>query len=116
LSALAYPNLRSKKLQPPYQFEQRVSEMTVLKTRSRMVSVRLFEDEYIALRELCSSTGSRSVSDLTRDAMRAFLKGTDREESLHMRMNEFCAQMSQLGRRIDELVEKFAPPEKQIEP
>jgi Arc/MetJ-type ribon-helix-helix transcriptional regulator len=90
--------------------------MTVLKTRSRMVSVRLSEDEYIALRELCSSTGSRSVSDLTRDAMRAFLRGTNREESLHNRMGEFCDQMNQLGRRIDELVEKFAPSSKQIEP
>jgi Arc/MetJ-type ribon-helix-helix transcriptional regulator len=81
-----------------------------------MVSVRLSEDEYIALRELCSSSGSRSVSDLTRDAMRAFLKGTNHDESLHIRMNEFCDQMIQLGRRIDQLVEKFAPFEKQIEP
>lgn len=90
--------------------------MTVLKTRSRMVSVRLSEDEYVALRELCSSTGSRSVSDLTRDAMRAFLRGSNHEEMLHIRMNEFCDQMNQLGRRIDELVEKFAPPERSIEP
>jgi Arc/MetJ-type ribon-helix-helix transcriptional regulator len=90
--------------------------MTVLKTRSRMVSVRLSEDEYIALRELCSSTGSRSVSDLTRDAMRAFLKETTHEEALHVRMNEFSNQMNQFGRRIDELVEKFGPREKQIEP
>jgi Arc/MetJ-type ribon-helix-helix transcriptional regulator len=87
--------------------------MTVLKTRSRMVSVRLSEEEYVALRELCSSTGSRSVSDLTRDAMRAFLRGSTQEDLLHVRMSEFCNQMNQLGRRIDELVERFAPPENQ---
>jgi Arc/MetJ-type ribon-helix-helix transcriptional regulator len=79
-----------------------------------MVSVRLSEDEYIALRELCSTTGARSVSDLTRDAMRAFLNGTTREELLRTRMNEFCDQMNHLGRRIDELVERIAPPNKQI--
>ena len=89
--------------------------MSVLKTRSRMVSVRLSEDEYIALRELCSTTGARSVSDLTRDAMRAFLSGTTREESLHLRMTEVRDQMNHLGRRIDELVERFAPQNKQME-
>lgn len=90
--------------------------MTVLKTRSRMVSVRLSDDEYRALRELCSTTGARSVSDLTRDAMRAFLSGATNEQTLHLRMNEFCDQMNHLGRRIDELVERFAPLTKEIEP
>lgn len=87
--------------------------MTVLKTRSRMVSVRLSEDEYVALRELCSTTGARSVSDLTRDAMRAFLSGSGRDETLHVRMNEFSDQVNYLGRKIEELVEKIGPP---IEP
>jgi Arc/MetJ-type ribon-helix-helix transcriptional regulator len=82
--------------------------MTVLKTRSRMVSVRLSESEYLALQELCSSSGARSVSDLTRDAMHALLSGNTREEALHMRLNEFCDQMNNLGRRIEELVEKVA--------
>jgi Arc/MetJ-type ribon-helix-helix transcriptional regulator len=81
--------------------------MTVLRTRSRMVSVRLSESEYQALLELCSSSGSRSISDLTRSAMSALLSGTAREEMLHLRMKEFCDQMNSLGRRIDELVEKF---------
>ena len=91
-------------------------EMTVFKARSRMVSVRLSEDEYIALRELCSTTGARSVSDLTRDAMRAFLNGSAREERLHTRINEFCDQMNYLGRRIDELVERMAPANPRIDP
>jgi len=77
-----------------------------------MVSVRLSEDEYLALRELCTSTGARSVSDLTRDAMRTLLNGGPREEMLHDRMNEFRDQIHFLGRRIEELVEKFASTEK----
>jgi Arc/MetJ-type ribon-helix-helix transcriptional regulator len=89
--------------------------MTVFKARSRMVSVRLSEDEYIALRELCTTTGARSVSDLTRDAMRAFLSGATREEALQSRMSEVRDQMNDLGRRIEELVERITPPDKQIE-
>ncbi len=80
-----------------------------------MVSVRLSEDEYIALRELCSTTGARSVSDLTRDAMRAFLGGATREEALHARMSEVRDQMNHLGRRIDELAERIGSQNKQIE-
>jgi Arc/MetJ-type ribon-helix-helix transcriptional regulator len=90
--------------------------MTVFKTRSRMVSVRLSEDEYVALRELCSTTGARSVSDLTRDAMRAFLAGSAKDEALQIRFNEFSDRMNHLGRRIDALMERFAPPDKQVEP
>ena len=73
-----------------------------------MVSVRLSEEEYFALRELCSSTGARSVSDLTRDAMRAFLSGTTRDDMLHNRMNEFSDKMDRFSRRIEELVERFS--------
>lgn len=78
-----------------------------------MVSVRLSENEYEALLQLCSSSGARSVSDLTRSAMQALLSGTTREEMLHTRLNEFCDQMNSLGRRIEELAEKFAASEKQ---
>jgi Arc/MetJ-type ribon-helix-helix transcriptional regulator len=78
-----------------------------------MVSVRLSENEYQAIRELCSSSGARSISDLTRGAMLALLRGTTREEMLHVRMEEFCDRMNSLGRRIDELVEKFGASERQ---
>jgi hypothetical protein len=73
-----------------------------------MVSVRLSENEYQALVELCASSGARSISDLTRSAMQALLCGNTREEMLHIRMNEFSDQMKSLGRRIEELVEKCA--------
>ena len=89
--------------------------MTVLKTRSRTISVRLSEEEYIALRQVCSSAGARSVSDLTREAMRAFLNGTGREDVLHVRMNEFSAQMNSLGRRVEELVEMISASTKQAD-
>ena len=69
--------------------------MTVLNPRSRMISVRLSEEEYSALRRLCTVTGARSVSDLTRDAMRVLLKSSNREDVL--------GQMRSLDQKIEQL-------------
>jgi Arc/MetJ-type ribon-helix-helix transcriptional regulator len=82
--------------------------MAVLKPRSRMISVRLSEDEYAALRRLCQNTGARSVSDLTRDAMRGLLENGTREEALGSRMEEFRAQMKSLDHRIESLAAEVA--------
>lgn len=78
--------------------------MTVLNPRSRMISVRLSEEEYVALRRLCSLTGARSVSDLTRDAMRILLSGSSkRDDVLGIRVDEFRSQMRSLDRKIEQL-------------
>jgi Arc/MetJ-type ribon-helix-helix transcriptional regulator len=68
-----------------------------------MISVRLSEEEYAALRRLCLVTGARSVSDLTRDAMRALLDGGNRDGAFGSRMDEFHAQMKSLDRKIEQL-------------
>jgi len=43
--------------------------MAVIKRRSKMVSFRLSEQEYQDLLKLCEQRGSRSISDLARDAV-----------------------------------------------
>lgn len=69
-----------------------------------MISVRLSEEEYVALRRLCSLTGARSVSDLTRDAMRILLSGSSkRDDVLGIRVDEFRSQMRSLDRKIEQL-------------
>jgi hypothetical protein len=68
-----------------------------------MISVRLSEEEYSALRRLCSVTGARSVSDLTRDAMRVLLNGAGRDDVLGVRVDEFRTQMRNLDRKIEQL-------------
>jgi hypothetical protein len=68
-----------------------------------MISVRLSEEEYAALRRLCSVTGARSVSDLTRDAMRVLLNGTGHKDVLGMHVDEFRTQMRNLDRKIEQL-------------
>jgi Ribbon-helix-helix protein, copG family len=81
--------------------------MTVLKPRSRMISVRLSEEEYAALRHLCSLTGARSVSDLTRDAVHTVLRGVNREDSLGIDLEEFRAGMKNLERKVEQLEAKI---------
>jgi len=82
--------------------------MTVLRPRSRMISVRLSEDEYLALRRLCAVTGARSVSDLTREAMQGLLNSASRQNTLASYIDEFQAQIKSLDRRIEELAERVA--------
>ena len=43
--------------------------MPILKRRSRMISFRVSEDEYVGLKNLCINKGARSVSDMARDAV-----------------------------------------------
>jgi len=77
--------------------------MTVRKPRSRTISVRLSEDEYSSLRDLCSLTGARSISDLARDAMYALLNGLKAKDALTISVDEFRAQVRRLDRKIEQL-------------
>ena len=81
--------------------------MTVLKPRTRMISVRLSQEEYSALRDVCSQKGARSVSDLTRDAVRAVLQGAGRDGSPGVVLDEFRAGMKELERRVEKLEAKL---------
>ena len=77
--------------------------MTEIRRRSRMISVRLSEEEYAALRHLCSLTGARSVSDLTRDAMRAVLRRVNRDDSPGDNFEEFRNEMKNLEKKVERL-------------
>ena len=73
-----------------------------------MISIRLSEEEYSALRRLCSVTGARSVSDLTRDAMRALLNGADRGHVAGTQVDEFRAEIRGMDRKIEQLAADIA--------
>lgn len=72
-----------------------------------MISVRLSEEEYSALRRLCLVTGARSVSDLTRDAMRMLLNGRNPGDGLDSHMDEFRAEVRNLSKTIEQLSTKL---------
>jgi len=82
--------------------------VTVLKPRNRMISVRLSEEEYSALRRICSATGARSVSDLTRDAMRVLLNGANRGDGFGLNMDEFRSEIRNLNKKIEQLAAEIA--------
>jgi ribbon-helix-helix CopG family protein len=68
-----------------------------------MVSVRLSEDEYAALRQLCIVAGARSVSDLTRDAMRMLVNGANRDSGAGSYMADIRAQIGSIEKKLEQL-------------
>jgi hypothetical protein len=77
--------------------------MTTLKRRTRMITIRLLEEEYLALYQLCSTSGARSVSDLMRDAMYMVLRGANRDSLLGIYMSEFRSQIRDLDKKVEQL-------------
>ncbi len=69
--------------------------MAVLKRKSRMISLRLSNEEYEALRSLYRVHGSRSVSEFARTAMQRVIGETHTAApNLEVRLQELDAKMS----------------------
>jgi hypothetical protein len=88
--------------------------MKVFKPRSRMISVRLSQEEYDEICHLSALTGARSLSDLARDAMRLFLNYSLRDRSLADSSMLVQSQMEDLNRQIDELRKQLLSPEQHM--
>jgi len=82
----------------------------MIKRRTKMVSIRLLDDEYRQLKALCESKGARSVSDLAREAMFGMLKPAvevvpqnleDRMRRLDQRVTRLGEQMEEIENRLD---------------
>jgi DNA anti-recombination protein RmuC len=79
--------------------------MGQLSKRSKMVSIRLSDEEFRRLRELCMTTGARSLSDLARDAMHRLIAGdgtggeglTERVAELDQRVNHLQEKVTRLA-------------------
>ena len=75
--------------------------MTVYKPRSRMISIRLSDEEYIGLKRLCVVRGARSVSDLARLAMSSMLVNED--GPVIPRVEAMRLELIALNRKVDEI-------------
>jgi predicted DNA-binding protein len=82
----------------------------MIKRRTKMVSIRLLDDEYRRLKELCEVKGARSVSDLARDAMFRMLAPPvesvaqdleDRVRNLDRKVARLGEQMEQIESRLE---------------
>ncbi len=82
--------------------------MSVLRRRSRMISIRMSEEEFSTLRRMCITTGARSLSDLAREAMRGFLSGANQETAPDATRNEYYAQMKDLEQKVERLSAEIA--------
>jgi len=74
--------------------------MTLINKRNRMVSIRLSDDEFRKLHEVCAMTGARSISDLARDAMHRLMAHggcADRDG------NGVCERLQTLDERVARL-------------
>ena len=77
--------------------------MAVLKSRSRIVSVRLSEPEYQELVSCCLSRGARSVSDLAREAMQGLLAGGHSDGNGNGNGNGLGIEVEKLHGRMEQL-------------
>lgn len=73
-----------------------------------MISIRMSEEEFCALRQICVATGARSISDLAREAMRGLLSGINQEGAGDATRNEYYAQMKNLEQRVEKLSAEIA--------
>jgi hypothetical protein len=76
----------------------RNSPLVLTESKSRMVSFRLTADEYDRFRELCSTCGTRSVSELARAAINSLLKQPAQvpREALESRVRELEGRVNML--------------------
>lgn len=78
----------------------------MIKRRTKMVSIRLLDDEYRRLKELCAEKGARSVSDLARDAMFRMLSpraGDDAPVGLEDQLRRLDQKVARLGQQVEEM-------------
>jgi hypothetical protein len=79
--------------------------VAVLKRKSRMISLRLSNDEYDALRSLYRVHGSRSVSEFARNAMQRVIGEAQSGPVLvETRLQEIDAKMTFLDQEVGRLV------------
>lgn len=82
--------------------------MAVLIPRLRTLGVRLSEDEYLSLEKFCVESGARSISDLARTAIAAFLMHAHQEHGLASIVNQHAVQVKDLEQRIERLTSEIA--------
>lgn len=67
-----------------------------------MLSIRISNEEYVGLKQLCVVTGARSISDLARAAMSDLLTNGP-EGRMGTRMEQVRMQISALEKKVDEI-------------
>lgn len=81
--------------------------MSAQKRRNRMISLRLSEEEYAALRAHSLSYGARNVSDLARLALqRVIAQSPTSQAELLAKVNELDHRLNTMEVRVAHLLER----------
>ncbi|MCX6619757.1 MAG: hypothetical protein NTY38_01495 [Acidobacteria bacterium] len=76
-------------------------------TKSRMITIRLTEEEFERVRAVSESSGAHSISDFARSAIHALLQNHNgaplRPDSLELRFSSVYARLRALEERFEEL-------------
>ena len=82
--------------------------MPRLHRRSRVVSIRLSDEEYDQLRSLCAIKGADSISELARAAMKLLVMENDSHgPAMESRVNEIDVRIDLLNREVARLSSKI---------
>jgi hypothetical protein len=82
--------------------------MPRLHRRSRVVSIRLSDEEYGQLRSLCAIKGADSISELARAALKLLvMEHQSRGPAMEARVNEIDVRIDLLNREVARLSSKI---------
>ena len=82
--------------------------MKVLRPRSRIISIRISEEEFCALQRICVARGARSLSDLAREAMREAMNPPRRKNGGDNARDAVYALIKDLEQKIEKLSVEIA--------
>lgn len=92
--------------------------MAVLKRRTRVVSFRLSEEEYMELRNSCIAQGARSVSDYARAAAcrLAGARNGSQESTVEVTIRKLFGSYQELDREVKRLARLIEEPSQRVAP
>ena len=79
-----------------------------MSSKSKMISFRLSDQEYLRLREACRLLGANSVSEMARMAMQRLISVPDGRElgvqeqvrSLHSKLDDLTLELNRLSKAV----------------
>lgn len=81
--------------------------MAVGKPCTRMICIRLSEEQYQALQHVCEANGQRSLSNFAREAMDARIHGSPPERSSCECMTRLELELGRLEQKMEDLLKSI---------
>ena len=88
--------------------ERQITIMAIQKPRTRLVNIRLSEEEFASLQRATNESGARSISDFCRNAILKSSGGTGQQDlhEVERRLGQLEGTMTQLADRLSAVLPK----------